>query len=67
MRYLFCLLLFGFLFNFSSCAKRVVATPARVTVVKTAPRHHKIIRIKGSAFTIGAETITVKPETALFW
>lgn len=33
--------------SLSSCATRVVTRPASVTVVKTPPRHYKIIKVKG--------------------
>ena len=36
--------------TFSSCATRVVTRPAAVTVVKTAPKHHKIVVVKGKRY-----------------
>lgn len=34
----------------SSCATRVVTRPATVTVVKTAPKHHKIVTVRGKRY-----------------
>ncbi|MFI1744796.1 DUF6515 family protein [Thalassobellus sediminis] len=36
--------------NLSSCATRVVTRPANVTVVKTAPRHYKVVKVKGKRY-----------------
>ncbi|MGC6430358.1 MAG: DUF6515 family protein [Jejuia sp.] len=36
--------------SLSSCATRVVTRPASVTVVKTAPKNHKIVTIKGKRY-----------------
>jgi len=38
------------MFSLSSCATRVVTRPATLTVVKTAPKHHKIINVKGKRY-----------------
>ncbi|WP_298901054.1 DUF6515 family protein [uncultured Psychroserpens sp.] len=38
------------LLSLSSCATRVVAKPATVTVVKTPPKHYKIVRVKGKRY-----------------
>ncbi|NMH89275.1 DUF6515 family protein [Flavivirga algicola] len=36
--------------NLSSCATRVATKPAKITVVKKAPRHYKIVRVKGKRY-----------------
>ncbi|GAA3631212.1 DUF6515 family protein [Flavivirga jejuensis] len=36
--------------SFSSCATRVVTKPAKVTIVKTAPRHYKIVKVRGKRY-----------------
>ncbi|TBM99341.1 hypothetical protein EYD45_15385 [Hyunsoonleella flava] len=36
--------------SLSSCATRVVTRPASVTVVKTPPRHYKIVTVKGKRY-----------------
>lgn len=36
--------------SLSSCATRVATRPATVTVVKTAPKHHKIVTVKGKRY-----------------
>lgn len=36
--------------SLSSCATRVVTKPANVTVVKTTPKHYKIVRVKGKRY-----------------
>lgn len=36
--------------SLSSCATRVVTRPASVTVVKTPPRHYKIVKVKGKRY-----------------
>ncbi|APY12789.1 hypothetical protein BWZ22_07175 [Seonamhaeicola sp. S2-3] len=39
------------MFNLSSCATRVTTTPvSKVTVVKTLPKHYKIVRVKGKRY-----------------
>lgn len=45
-------ILFSFLFMFSitSCATYVETTPAKVTVIKKAPRYYKIVRVKGKRY-----------------
>ena len=39
-----------FLFNLSSCATHVATEPAQVTIVKKAPRNHKIVTVKGKRY-----------------
>ena len=34
----------------SSCATRVVTRPTTVTVVKKAPRHYKVVKVKGKRY-----------------
>ena len=34
----------------SSCATRIVTRPTNVTVVKTTPRHYKIVKVKGKRY-----------------
>ncbi len=34
----------------TSCATRVVTRPATVTVVKSAPKHYKVVRVKGKRY-----------------
>ncbi|WP_345273405.1 DUF6515 family protein [Flaviramulus aquimarinus] len=36
--------------SLSSCATRVVTKPTNVTVVKTAPKHYKIVNVKGKRY-----------------
>ncbi|MEP1489092.1 MAG: DUF6515 family protein [Algibacter sp.] len=38
------------MFFMSSCATRVVSRPATVTIVKTPPRHYKIVNVKGKRY-----------------
>lgn len=46
------IMLFSVLFILctTSCATRVVTRPANVTVVKTTPKHYKIVRVKGKRY-----------------
>lgn len=48
------LLIIGFIFtlSFTSCATRVAVRPAatNVKVVKVAPKHHKIVVVKGKRY-----------------
>jgi len=46
------IILFSVLFMLctTSCATRVVTKPAKVTVVKTAPKHYKIVKVKGKRY-----------------
>ncbi|WP_146191793.1 DUF6515 family protein [Algibacter marinivivus] len=50
MRTLFILLSVICMMTLSSCATRVVTKPASVTVVKTAPKHHKTVIVKGKRY-----------------
>ena len=53
MRYFFILLGFVFAISLSSCAPRVVTVqPARTTttVIKVAPKKHKVVVIKGKRY-----------------
>ncbi len=52
MRTLFILLFMFAMMSLSSCATRVVTRPAStsVTVVKTPPRHYKIVTVKGKRY-----------------
>ena len=36
--------------SFTSCATRIVTKPHAVTVVKKAPRHYKIVKVKGKRY-----------------
>ncbi|MEH6536931.1 MAG: DUF6515 family protein [Psychroserpens sp.] len=38
------------LLSLNSCATRVVTRPASVTVIKTPPRHYKIVKVKGKRY-----------------
>ncbi|WP_282134823.1 hypothetical protein [Seonamhaeicola maritimus] len=38
------------LFNLSSCATHVSTRPAKVTVIKTVPKHHRIVTVKGKRY-----------------
>lgn len=38
------------LLSISSCATRVVTRPAAVTVIKTPPKHYKIVTVKGKRY-----------------
>jgi YHS domain-containing protein len=47
------ILIFGIvmLFSSTSCASRVVVRPAhKTTIVKVAPKHHKIVVVKGKRY-----------------
>jgi len=50
MRHL--LIIIGLLFamSFTSCASRVVVTTPRTKVIKVAPKHHKIVIVKGKRY-----------------
>lgn len=39
-----------FILSISSCATRVVTRSASVTVIKTPPKHYKIVRVKGQRY-----------------
>ncbi len=47
------LIIIGFIFTLSltSCATRVVATPAKVTVVKR-PAKYKVVKVKGNRYYV---------------
>ncbi|GGD16517.1 DUF6515 family protein [Hyunsoonleella pacifica] len=36
--------------SLSSCTTKVVTRPASVTIVKTPPRHYKIVKVKGRSY-----------------
>lgn len=38
------------LLSFNSCARRVIVTPSTVNVVKTPPKHYKVVRLKGKRY-----------------
>lgn len=46
------LIIFGLIFilTFTSCATRTVVQTPKYTVVKVAPKHHKIVIIKGKRY-----------------
>lgn len=46
------ILIFGIsiLFSTTSCVSRVAVRPANVAIVKVAPRHHKIVVVKGKRY-----------------
>ena len=46
----------------TSCATRVVTRPAKVTVVKTAPKHYKIVKINGKRYYFWNGNHYKKPE-----
>lgn len=50
MRTLFILISAFCMISLSSCATRVVTRPANVTVVKKAPKHYKIVKVKGKRY-----------------
>lgn len=50
MRTLIILITAVCLISLTSCANRVVTRPAKVTVVKIAPKHHKIVTVKGKHY-----------------
>ncbi|TCK67760.1 hypothetical protein DFQ05_1541 [Winogradskyella wandonensis] len=53
MRHLFILIGLIFSLSFNSCARRVVVRqPTNVTVVKTLPRQHKVVRINGTRYYV---------------
>lgn len=39
-----------FALNLSSCATRVITRPTSVVVVKTPPKHYKVVRVKGQRY-----------------
>ena len=45
-------LIFGIVIVFSttSCVSRVAVRPAKTTIVKIAPKHHKIVVLKGKRY-----------------
>ena len=47
--FVFVLSLF-FALSLSSCATRIVTRAASVTVIKTPPKHYKIVRVKGQRY-----------------
>ncbi len=51
MRTVIFIFVFALAFSFTSCATRVVTRPAtNVTVVKTPPKHYKIVKVKGKRY-----------------
>lgn len=36
--------------NISSCATRVVNRPSGITVIKTPPKHYKVVKVKGERY-----------------
>ena len=50
MRTVFIVIGFVFALSFTSCASRVVVRPQASTVVKVAPKHHKIVVVKGKRY-----------------
>ena len=50
MRTLFIVIGFVFALLLTSCASRVVVRPQATTVVKVAPKHHKIVVVKGKRY-----------------
>ena len=50
MRTLFIIIGFVFAETFISCATRVVVKPSNVKVIKVAPKHHKLLVIKGKRY-----------------
>ena len=34
----------------SSCATRVVTKPSSITIVKTPPKHYKVVKVKGKRY-----------------
>ena len=50
MRTLVFILSLVFALKLSSCATRVVSRPANVVIVKTLPKHYKIVKVKGQRY-----------------
>jgi len=50
MRTLIVLLSAFFILSLTSCVTHVRATPAKVTVIKTPPKHYKIVKVKGKRY-----------------
>jgi uncharacterized protein with PIN domain len=46
------ILIFGivFVFTTTSCTSRIAVTPAHTTIVKVAPKHHKIVVVNGKRY-----------------
>lgn len=50
MRTLFIVIGFVFTISLTSCARGVVVRPQTTTVIKVAPKHHKIVVVKGKRY-----------------
>jgi uncharacterized protein with PIN domain len=50
MRHLLIIIGFIFALSFTSCVSRVVVTTPRARVIKVAPKHHKIVIVKGKRY-----------------
>ncbi|MBT8260411.1 MAG: hypothetical protein HKO92_07225 [Flavobacteriaceae bacterium] len=50
MRHFIFILGFIFTLSLTSCATRVAVTAPHTTVVKVAPKHHKIVVVKGKRY-----------------
>jgi len=46
------ILIFGItvVFSTTSCVSRVAVRPANTTIVKVAPKHHKVVVVKGKRY-----------------
>jgi uncharacterized protein with PIN domain len=50
MRTLIVLLSAFFILSLSSCVTHVRATPTKIVFIKTPPKHHKVVQIKGKRY-----------------
>lgn len=50
MRTLIIIIGFMFAMTFTSCATHVSVRPAHINVIKVAPKHHKIVVVKGKRY-----------------
>ncbi|WP_298532385.1 hypothetical protein [uncultured Algibacter sp.] len=52
MRLIFLLIALFTLLSTSSCATHVRTRPNQVTVIKTPPKHYKVVRVKGKRYYV---------------
>ena len=50
MRALLIVIRFMFVITFTSCATRVAVQSPKVNIVRVAPKHHKIVVVKGERY-----------------
>ncbi|WP_136482601.1 DUF6515 family protein [Cognatitamlana onchidii] len=52
MRLTLMLFIFSVVLSTSSCATHVTPRPAKVTVIKTPPKHYRVVKIKGQRYYV---------------